>query len=92
MSDIMQQGEDRVDDVVRRVDVLEVTHQQMSTQVKEIHEALLGNFDKQGLVSRVRDIEKRCAGHKRRTPEWVEHAFKGAVAAALAWFGLGGAK
>lgn len=103
MSDFNLDAE-RLDIVVRKVESHDALLSTMTIQVQEIHTALLGTYDKQGLVSKVRDAERTIEiqggqvaamekrhSRGRKTPEWIEHAFKGAVAAAFAYFGIKGA-
>jgi hypothetical protein len=86
--DFLNIDHERLDNVVRKVEVHHELLSTMTIQVQEIHDALLGDFNKEGIVSRVRNLER--TSKKRRTPEWLEHAFKAVTAAMMAYLGIRG--
>ena len=101
MSDILGLDRDRGEHYVRKIEAHEALISTMTIQVQEIHDAIfLETFEKQSMISLVRDNKKAVEENmqairrvgRRRTPEWVEHAFKAATVAALSFFGFGGGK
>ena len=80
-------------DIENRVSILEIaekdTHRKidgLADMTKEIHTALIGNYEKRGLIGRVADIEKvqdnclaeKKEGHKKKI-DWVTWAIRGSV-------------
>ena len=81
--------------------IIEITRQheeklkrfdKLSDQVAEIHVALIGTYDKPGLIREVKDhskfIEEHCMQDKENKKEridWVKWGFRGSVAAGGAW-------
>jgi hypothetical protein len=56
--------------LVKEVDEHKVCayHKQMSTKIDEIHTALIGTFEKKGIVAQVRDLVDNAAKHAETCP------------------------
>jgi len=43
----------------------EDTYDELKKQISEIHKALLGDFDNQGIITRLRKLEERAGTHNK---------------------------